>query len=153
LDAAEITTLPADTPVAVRGRERLWVRVKTLGPDPAEGWLRVTDMRLGEGASSKASSGGAARKGFAGFSRSVTGLFERFGKRTSSRVATTSTIGVRGVSAADLETARPDHKALARIERIEISERETVEFARSAGLSGTDVPYLDAAGVSDGGGP
>ena len=84
------------------------------------------------------SSGG----GFAGFSRSVSGFLSSFrspSSRTTER--SSSTIGMRGLTVAEIETAPADANALATISQYAMSTADAEMFARAGGLSARHVPY------------
>jgi len=140
--SAVVAELPANTEVDIFERDRIWVRAAARGTDkPETGWLRFTELRFGSsGAPSKATrespQGGG---GFAGFSRSVSGFLSSF-RGGSSRTAATSTIGIRGLTMADLNTAQPNPGALAWVDAYLISKNDAELFAVAGGLRSRDVP-------------
>ncbi len=137
-----VTELAASTNVLVYERQRLWVRLGAAKDPTTTGWLRFTELRFGT--STAAKSDAPRSSGFAGFSRSVSGFlsgFRRGGSRTAQK---TSTIGIRGLTVAELETARPDAKALAAINRYVVSPADAEKFAGSGGLTARSVPYGDS---------
>ncbi len=141
--SAAVKEMASDTSVVVFERQRLWVRVATADDTETDGWLRFTELRFGAGAPAVTSN--APRSGgFAGFSRSVSGFLSSFrggGSRTAQK---TATIGIRGLTVAELQAAQPDASALAAISRYAISPAEAEQFANAGGLS--------AQGVAAGGG-
>ena len=134
-----VTELVADTNVLVYERQRLWVRLAVTSDASITGWLRFTELRFGTSTATKSAAPRSSR--FAGFSRSVSGFLSSFrggGSRTAQR---TSTIGIRGLTVAELEAARPDAKALAAISRYAMSSSDAEQFAGSGGLTARSVPY------------
>jgi len=138
-----VTELAANTEVEIFERQRIWVRLATTGDDGGDqGWLRFTELRIGIGADGAAAQSEAPKSGgFAGFSRSVSGFLSGFRGRGSRTAQKTSTIGIRGLTVADLEAARPDVNALAAISRYRISKTDAQQFAGAGGLAARNVPY------------
>ena len=123
-----VATLAAGTPVAVVERRGYWLRVRAHGP-PAEGWVRIIGVR--RETSQKAAAPGERSAGlFSSLARSATGWL---GRRPSAPRETT-TVGIRGLNAAELRTASPDPHALERLERVAASPAAARAFARSGAL-------------------
>jgi len=148
-DAPVVTRLGPETPLYTGLREGLWIDARTA--DGARGWLRLTDVRLGAGTADgdpgAAGAGAPARGGvFARLSRSVSSLLGGArGGYDAQTSASTATIGIRGLSVAELETAAPDTAALAALARYSASAEEARAFAVLGGLSarapaGTEQP-------------
>ena len=133
-----VTELSSNTPVVVFERQRLWVRVATADNQAIVGWLRFTELRFGT--SVAVQSNVPKSGGFAGFSRSVSGFLNSFRGGGSHTAQTTSTIGIWGLTVADLQTAQPDAHALAAISRYTISAADAEQFAGAGGLSVQQVP-------------
>ena len=137
-----VTELAADTEVEIFERQRIWVRLATTGSAQTEqGWLRFTELRIGVGAGGAVQTESPGSGGFAGFSRSVSGFLSGFRGRGSRTTQKTSTIGIRGLTVADLEAARPDVNALAAVSRFAISKAAAQQFANAGGLAARNVPY------------
>ncbi|MGR9090423.1 MAG: hypothetical protein ACU85U_07575 [Gammaproteobacteria bacterium] len=137
-----VRELAADVELDVFARERLWVKAAPSGAGEAEaGWLRFTEVRYSTTAAPAATQPvpAADAGGFAGFSRSVSGFLRGFGGRTANSPQATSTIGIRGLTVADLEAAHPDQNALALVDRYAISKADAEQFAGVGGLTARDV--------------
>ncbi len=126
-DAHLLTTLPKDLPLGIQERRGGWIRVKT---DPyGEGWIRLHQVRIGDGADRERSS----VSGLSALWRSFTG---RGGSR--GLVATT---GIRGLEAQDLRDTKPDPEAVKELEGYRVAESEARAFAAAAGLKPQQVSY------------
>lgn len=82
--------------------------------------------------------------GWSNMMRSVTGFLG------GSRAATeeprvTATIGIRGLSAAQLGSARPDYNQVQRLEQQAVSQSDAMSFARSGHLQPQNVRFLAPA--------
>ncbi len=125
-DAKTVGQLAANTRVDVAERRGAWMRVKANG---TSGWVRLHQVRLGTGPEKTSSEGmkmlwTAGQTGRSG----ATGI-----------VATT---GVRGLSAEDLKTAKPDPKQVEALERYRANDAQAREQARVAGLRERQVAFL-----------
>jgi uncharacterized protein YraI len=125
-DAKTVGRLSADTRVDIAERRGAWMRVKANG---AAGWVRLHQVRLGTGPEKTSSEGmkmlwTAGQTGRSG----ATGI-----------VATT---GVRGLSAEDLKTAKPNPQQVQALERFRANESAAREQARAAGLRERQVALL-----------
>lgn len=139
-----VAELVANSAVDIYERNGLWVRLKTTETDaPVEGWIRFTELRFGNATVQSSAAKSTSRSGgFAGFSRSVSGFLSGFRSRNSRTASnSTSTIGIRGLTVAELETARPDPNALASVSRYVASEGDAQAFAGASGLVARNVPY------------
>ncbi|MGD9603557.1 MAG: SH3 domain-containing protein [Gammaproteobacteria bacterium] len=146
--------LPANTPVLLFERARLWVRVRPLNApaDTPLAWASLLDFRFG--AAPTAAAPAAAVPGrppvttgaggvFAGFSRSVSGLLAGFQGR-SRHGGDTATIGIRGLTSAELGGAAPDYQGLARMEGFAITPQDAQAYAFAGGLVPQRLVYLAA---------
>lgn len=135
-----IRQLAAGAELDVFARERLWVKAAPSGAGEAQaGWLRFTEVRYHAAAAPAAAGSTSGAGGFAGFSRSVSGFLRSFGSRQASTPQATSTIGIRGLTVADLTAANPDPNALAFVERYVISKAGAEQFAGVGGLTARSV--------------
>jgi len=125
-DAKSAGSLPGNTKVDVVERRGAWVRVKAADKD---GWMRLHQVRLGDGNEQKGSSGLGAL-----WNISTTG---RSG--TQGIVATT---GVRGMSADQLKNAKPDPKEFEKLERYRANDEQARDLAKAGGLKEKDVAFL-----------
>jgi hypothetical protein len=142
--SSAVVTLSADTQVEIFERRSLWVRLRVAGQtEQPSGWLRFTELRFRNSrAASSPSNGRSIGSGFAGFSRSVSGFLSGF-RSPSSPLAerSSATIGIRGLTVAEIETAQPDANALATISQYAMSAADAEMFASAGGLSARHVPY------------
>lgn len=125
-DAKIVGQLSANTRVDITERRGAWMRIKAGGTG---GWVRLHQVRLGTGPEKTSSEGmkmlwTAGQTGRSG----ATGI-----------VATT---GVRGLSAEDLKTAKPDPKQVELLERYRANDTQAREQARAAGLRERKVALL-----------
>lgn len=125
-DARTVGQLSANTRVDIAERRGAWMRVKANG---TSGWLRLHQVRLGTGAEKTSSEGmkmlwTAGQTGRSG----ATGI-----------VATT---GVRGLSAEDLKTAKPNPQQVQAMEKYRANDASARDLAHAAGLRERQVPLL-----------
>jgi hypothetical protein len=143
--SSAVVTLSADTQVEIFERRSLWVRLRIAGQtEQLSGWLRFTELRFRNSrAASSPSNGRSIGSGFAGFSRSVTEGSPLNNRSPSSPLAerSSATIGIRGLTVAEIETAQPDANALATISQYAMSAADAEMFASAGGLSARHVPY------------
>lgn len=127
-DAKPAGKLPSNTTVYILERRGGWLRISAMG---ITGWARLHQVRAGEGPEAKTSGGGlAALKNVSQTGRSG----------SQGIVATT---GIRGLSAEELKSAKPNPKAVESMEASRASDTTARDFARSAGLKEKDVPFLN----------
>ncbi|MEQ8232224.1 MAG: hypothetical protein RLW61_11845 [Gammaproteobacteria bacterium] len=139
---AEIARLAAGTTLEVHGRQGLWLLVTAPGTEGARrGWTRLTAVRLGGAAGTSAASAPQAG-GFARFSRSITGLLG--GLRGRDTRTAHATIGIRGLTPGELQTAHHDARALAMVAALGASRTDAELFAQAGGLTARPVPELAA---------
>lgn len=135
-DASTLATLSPGTTLDVFERRGLWLRAGARGGgEAARGWLSITGVRL----TGKPS--GAARtlgSGLARLSRSVSSLFG--GLRGRETRTAHATIGIRGLTAAELNAAQPDAAALDYVAAWRASAEEAGAFASAGGLMARAAP-------------
>lgn len=136
LASASLAELAAGTSVSVMERQGLWLRVHASGEaTPARGWLRLTAVRLtGRPAETSGSVGG----GLARLSRSVSSLFG--GLRGRETRTAHATIGIRGLTPAELETAQADPAALDFVAAQGAGPAQAEAFASAGGLVARAAP-------------
>jgi len=125
-DAKTVGQLSANTRVDIAERRGAWMRIRAGG---TAGWVRLHQVRLGSGPEKTSSEGmkmlwTAGQTGRSG----ATGI-----------VATT---GVRGLSAEDLKTAKPNPQQVQTLEKYRASDPQAREQARAAGLREQKVALL-----------
>ena len=126
-DAKQTGQLPANTTVNILERHGGWMRISAKGKT---GWAKLHQVRIGEGPEAKSSGGGlAALKNVSQTGRSG----------SQGIVATT---GIRGLSAEEIKSAKPNPKGVESMEAYRANDNAARDFARSAGLKEKDVPFL-----------
>ena len=136
--------IAAGTRVSVFGRKGGWKEVY-YEKESIVGWVRSYQIREGsltpavEGETESDSRGFLA--GLAAFSRKASGFFRSSNSATSS---STATIGVRGLSEAEIKAARPDYDEFAKMQKYASNNVRLVEFSQSGQLSVNNVKHLAA---------
>ncbi len=126
-DAKTAGKLPSSTAVSVLERRGGWLRISASGKS---GWVKLHQVRMGEGTQAKSGGGLTTLKNVAQTGRSgSTGI-----------VATT---GIRGLSAEELKSAKPNPEAVNAMEANKASDSVARAFARSAKLKEPNVPFLN----------
>lgn len=132
--AKSLASLAAQSPVTrLAERQGPWVQVRTAAG--ATGWIHMFELAPAQG--SAGSAGGAT-----GVLRGVTGLFTR--GATQPTTSATSTIGIRGLEAEDLNNSQPNVPAVTQMEGLRQSESQARDFGRSANLKPAPVDALPA---------
>ncbi len=150
--------LPPNAPLDVYERQRLWLRVKPpAGMAGPSGWVQLTDMRMGFGMAPVLAPTAAAPAAprpasapdpgmFSSFSRSVSGLLAGFQSRQSSYASgSNATIGIRGLTGAELNASSPNWQALAEVERYAVAPQQAQLFANAGGLVPQRIMYVSSA--------
>jgi hypothetical protein len=125
-DAKSAGNVAGNTRVDVLERRGAWVHIKTADKD---GWMRLYQVRLGEGEEQKGGSGIGALWNIGTTGRSG----------TQGIVATT---GVRGMSADQLKSAKPDPKEFDKLDRYRANDAQAHDLAKAGGLKEKDVAFL-----------
>lgn len=125
-DAATITQLKANTQVSKTARKGGWYQITF---EKREGWVRMTSLRLGEAGKKKGESGIGSTLRFLSTGRSGT---------SDVTVAT----GIRGLDAADVANATPDHKALKRLKQKKSAPAKVKNFASAGKLKARKMAYI-----------
>lgn len=133
-DATSRGVLRGDSVVDILERDGGWYRVKTN--DRREGWVRLSNVRLGE----------AAEEEEGGFWASVFSFTGRSETRTAS-----ATTGIRGLSEEEIRDATPDNAAVMRLAQFAPDDTETRQFAADIGLKSRDVKPLPEKAPAKGG--
>ncbi len=127
-NASSLQSLAAQAKVQLMERKGAWSRVKT---ESQTGWVRMMHLRGGAilEESPTSSSGG----GFlSGFNKLLGG-----NKQTNTR-AQSATLGVRGLSPEELQTATPNPQQLAALKSFAANKSEAERFAKEVPLNKTD---------------
>jgi hypothetical protein len=126
-DAKAAGEITGKTLVDVLERRGAWVHVTSA--DKKDGWLRLTQVRLGEGPEKQGSTGFAELWNVGKTGRSG----------TQGIVATT---GVRGMSADQIKDSEPDLKQLEKLESYHAEEQPARDYAQAANLKEAKVAAL-----------
>jgi uncharacterized protein YgiM (DUF1202 family) len=131
-DAKHAGKLDANTKVSVLERRGAWLRVTAA--DKRSGWVRMHQVRVGEG--------GATQKSGEGLSmlRNVA----QTGRSGSSGIVATT--GVRGLSAEELKNAKANTQALNALDSYRASPDSARQQARSGALKEQNVNFLGKPG-------
>ena len=127
-DAKTAGKLPSNTKVDILERRGGWLRISAQGKS---GWARLHQVRAGEGPEAKNTGGG------------LTALKNVSQTGRSGSQGIVATTGIRGLSAEELKSAKPNPKAVESMEANRASDSTARDFARSAGLKDKDVPFLN----------
>jgi len=145
--AEPIARLEEGTALETGERRGLW-RAAELA-DGSSGWVPLTAIRLAPpaaepgGEAAQAESGSSSSNPFARLSRSVSSLLGG-GRDSRVRNERTATIGIRGLTVADLETAEPAPEALEAVSDYRAATEEAVDFAAAGGLRARPLPQAPA---------
>ncbi|WP_255991909.1 SH3 domain-containing protein [Chitinolyticbacter albus] len=123
LDAATVSELPANSRLNIVARKGAWMQVKTASGQ--SGWVKLLNVRTGS-----AGSGGGGGLGTLG--KVI----------TTGSSGTTVTTGVKGLSAEQIENAKPNFAELDKLKQYQVSSGSATSSARQAGLGAQSVPYV-----------
>ena len=127
-DAKQAGQLPANTTVNILERHGGWLRISAKGKT---GWARLHQVRAGAGPEAKNTGGGL---------KALKNVSQTGRSGSQGIVATT---GIRGLSAEELRSAKPNPKAVESMEASRASDSTARDFARNAGLKEKDIPFLN----------
>jgi hypothetical protein len=125
-DAGIVTTLKAHTTLTILERRGGWYQTRTA--DRQRGWVRMSAIRLGELK--------------AGGSSGVGATLRLLSTGRSGASGVTVATGIRGLDAADVANATPDHQAVSRLARFQASAAQAKAFAAQAKLKSRKLAYL-----------
>lgn len=131
----------ANTVVMLTGKQKLdlgerqggWYKAKSS--NGSSGWVRLTAVLVD-------SSKGAGDSGLTSAQQMI-----QTGRSGSSGV--TAATGVRGLDSADVVNSRPNRKAVARLDALQISADESRRFAAEAKLSAHSISYISEKSQAD----
>jgi hypothetical protein len=140
----QVGKIAAGTRVSVFGRKGGWKEVY-YEKDSIVGWVRSYQIREGSFAPAVEAETESDSRGFlaglAAFSRKASGFFRSSNSTTSS---STATIGVRGLSEAEINAARPDYDEFKKMQQYASNNVRLVEFSQSGQLSVNNLKHLTA---------
>jgi hypothetical protein len=141
--------IAAGSRVSVFGRQGGWKEVY-YEKESIIGWVRSYQIREGSLTPAVEGETGSDSRGFlaglAAFSRKASGFFRSSNAPTSS---STATIGVRGLSEAEINAARPDYDEFEKMQQYASNNVRLVEFSQSGRLSVNNVKHLAANKTQD----
>jgi len=136
--------IAAGTRVSVFERKGGWKEIY-FEQESIVGWVRGYQIRESSLAPAVEVESGSDSRGFlaglAAFSRKASGFFSSSSSTTSSG---TATIGVRGLSEAEISAARPDYDELKKMQQFASNNVRLAEFRQSGQLSVNNVEHLAA---------
>jgi hypothetical protein len=123
-DARSIAALKARSTITILERRGGWYQARH---GAQSGWVRMSAIRMGK-----------AMGGSSGISETL--QFLSTGRSDASGV--TVATGIRGLDAADVANATPNHQAVRRLERFQVSAAQARSFAANAQLQSNRMDYL-----------
>lgn len=146
--AQQVGQLDAGTSVSVFSRKGGWKEVFSEDKSMV-GWVRGYQVREGSISEQPRVENQTDQRGFlaglASFSRKASRFFSGGGSSTS---AGTATIGVRGLSEAQIKSARPDFEELEKMQQFSSNNTRLTQFRLNGQLSANDVAHLKLKGKS-----
>ena len=142
ITAAPVGVLRAGTGVSLFERRGGWQEVYSES-DQTVGWVRVFEVRAGQLQTTVIVEEKEDSRGFlaglASLSRRASGFFRQDTSATSS---STATIGVRGLSESEIESAQADFDELEKMKTFASNKKRAKRFAKAGGLRAKKVAYL-----------
>ncbi len=135
-EASTVGKAPKNTQVEIIERRGAWSRVRALSKGQGEGWVSTYDVRLSGEAAQREQSGETGLGRFLGM---------LFGEPTQHGPQVTSTIGIRGMDAADLAAAKPDPEEVSKLDQYRSNVQRAARVAASANLQPQHLDYLEAS--------
>ncbi len=133
--ARSLMPLALQTAIVRLGEKQgAWIKVST--PDNTLGWVHMFDVT--------AAAGAAAPPGNIGTNalRGITQFFNRGSGQTPGSNVATSTLGIRGLGAENLNNAQPNALAVAQAEALRVDAVQARQFAAGAALATRQVEPL-----------
>ena len=140
--AGRLGQVEAGTAVAVETRRGGWKKVVSETAS-IDGWVRSYQVRDAAATPTVKVSDSDSRgflSGLASLSRKASSFFRSDSNRGSS---STATIGVRGLSEAEIKGAQADFEELEKLHRFASSRQRGADFASKGGLGAVAVSYID----------
>ena len=120
----------------VRLGEKQGAWIKVSAPDNTQGWVHMFDVTAAATASTSTGNAGASAL------RGITNFFNRgSGQAAGSNVAT-STLGIRGLGAENLNNAQPNVAAVNQAESLRVNAAQARQFGSAASLVARTVDPL-----------
>ena len=130
-----LTALPIQTTLTrLSERQGPWIKVQMA--DGTQGWVHMFDI--------KSSSTGQTSNAGTGALRSITSFFNRGSAQANASSLPTSTVGIRGLGAEDINNSQPDVAAVAQLDASRLNAAQARQFAGNASLASRVVSPLQA---------
>ena len=126
-DAKQAAQLPSNTAVDILEHRGGWMRISGKGKT---GWAKLYQVRTGTGPEAQKS----------GESLAILRNIGQTGRSSSQSIVATT--GIRGLSAEDLKTAKPNPRAVDAMNAYRANDNTARQYALSAGLKEKNVPFL-----------
>ncbi len=134
-NARALTALPVQTQVTRLGdRSGAWIKVGMA--DGSSGWVHMFDITSANNTGSSSSGANALR--------TLGSFFNKGSAQTQGAIMATSTVGIRGLGAADLANAQPNTAAVAQADAARVDAQQAQRFASLSSLSARQVEALPA---------
>lgn len=107
-------------------KQGAWIKVST--PDKTQGWVHMFDV------TAPAAAGGSAASAGASALRGISSFFNRGTAQAPGSTVATSTLGIRGLGAENLNNAPPNLAAVTQAESLRVDAAQARQFAATAAL-------------------
>jgi hypothetical protein len=145
LAAQRVGRIDAGAQVTLFDRKGGWQEIYSE-EEGITGWVRVYQVREGDFGAGAVSENKEDSRGFlaglATFSRKASGFFRQDSGVTSSG---TATIGVRGLSEAEISSAQADFDELQKLQGFASSKKRSRRFASAGSLKASKVPHFSGS--------
>jgi len=120
----------------VRLGEKQGAWIKVSASDNIEGWVHMFDVTAPASASTSTGNVGTSAL------RGITGFFNRGSGQAPGNNVATSTLGIRGLGAENLNNAQPNVAAVAQLEALRVNAAQARQFGAAASLETRPVDPL-----------
>ncbi len=131
-----ILEVPEGTRVELTTMAGAWASVRVAGGQ--KGWMPVDSLRIG----------GETREASIGWLRRLTGALRRTGSSSRPEGGGGVSVGVRGLTADEVRSARPDMAGVEALERLAVTGPKARARAGEVGLASRSVPFDRAAAAA-----
>ncbi len=115
-------------------KQGAWIKVST--PDKTQGWVHMFDV------TAPAAGGGSVGSAGASALRGISNFFNRGTAQAQGSNVATSTLGIRGLGAENLNNATPNVAAVSQAESLRVDATQARQFAATAALVARNVDPL-----------
>jgi uncharacterized protein YraI len=144
--SAQVGNISAGTRVSIFERRGGWQEIFSEERSMI-GWVRSYQVRASTASSQVITEQKEDSRGFlsglAAFSRKASGFFTQDSKATSSG---TATIGVRGLSESEINSAQADFDELEKMKKYASNRKRMTSFVEAGGLKANKVAHIPQAG-------